>query len=137
VPRRRPWQLSSEAVTLDLLSGGRVVLGVGSGISLERSFAPFGEEMTLRRRAAMLDEGLEVVTGLWRGEPYRFHGRHYRVETVTFLPRPLQRPRIPIWVAGHWPFPKPFQRAARWDGMFVDVEGVDWRRAHSPGENPS
>jgi alkanesulfonate monooxygenase SsuD/methylene tetrahydromethanopterin reductase-like flavin-dependent oxidoreductase (luciferase family) len=124
LPRRRPWQLAGETVTLDQLSGGRLVLGVGSGIGDE--FPPFGEEGDLRRRASMLDEGLDVLTGLWRGEPFSYRGEHYRLSDVTFLPRPLQQPRIPLWVAGHWPHRRPFQRAARWDGVFVDGPGVDW-----------
>ncbi len=128
LPRRRPWQLASETVTLDHLSGGRLVLGVGSGTSVEQSFAPFGEEAELRRRAEMLDEALEVLTGLWSGQPFRHSGKHYQVRDVTFLPRPVQSPRIPIWVAATWPFRRPFRRAARWDGFFADVEGVDWTK---------
>ena len=128
LPRRRPWQLAGEAITLDHLSGGRLVLGVGSGTGLAESFGPFGEELDLRARAAMLDEGLAVLTGLWSGRPFSFTGAHYRVEGAICLPRPLQVPRIPVWVAGHWPHRRPFRRAARWDGVFVDVEGVDWLR---------
>jgi hypothetical protein len=128
LPRRRPWQVAGETATLDHLSQGRLVLGVGSGTLLERSFAPFGEEMYLRTRAAMLDEALDVLCGLWRGEPFSHHGQHYQVDDVTFLPRPVQTPRIPVWVAGNWPHRRPFRRAACWDGVFVDAEGVDWQR---------
>lgn len=126
--RRRPWQLASETVSLDQLSGGRLVLGVGSGTVIEQSFAPFAEEMNPRTRADLLDEGLDVLTGLWRGEPFHYQGHHYRIEGAAFLPRPVQQPRIPIWVAGTWPHRRPFRRAARWDGFFADVEGVDWLR---------
>jgi hypothetical protein len=126
LPRRRPWQVASEAVTLDHLSGGRLVLGVGSGTAVERSFAPFGEVLDVRTRAAMLDEALQILAGLWRGAPFSHRGVHYQVADVTFLPRPVQAPRVPVWVAGHWPHRRPFRRAARWDGVFVDVEGVDW-----------
>jgi alkanesulfonate monooxygenase SsuD/methylene tetrahydromethanopterin reductase-like flavin-dependent oxidoreductase (luciferase family) len=66
----------------------------------------------------MLDEGLEVLTGLWSGESFSFQGRHYRVDEATLLPRPVQQPRIPIWVGGTWPRKPPFRRAARWDGVF-------------------
>jgi alkanesulfonate monooxygenase SsuD/methylene tetrahydromethanopterin reductase-like flavin-dependent oxidoreductase (luciferase family) len=124
LPRRRPWQLAGETATLDQLSGGRLILGVGSGIGEE--FPPFGEEADLRRRAAMLDEGLDVLTGLWRGEPFSYRGEHYRLDDVTFLPRPVQQPRVPLWVAGHWPHRPPFRRAARWDGVFIDGPNVDW-----------
>jgi alkanesulfonate monooxygenase SsuD/methylene tetrahydromethanopterin reductase-like flavin-dependent oxidoreductase (luciferase family) len=131
LPRRRPWQLASETVTLDHLSGGRLVLGVGLGTGEARSFAPFGEEPDLRTRAAMVDESLEVLSGLWRGEPFSFEGTHYQVRDATFLPRPVQRPRVPIWVAAGWPHKRPFRRAARWDGVFVDVEGSgDWVDGH-------
>jgi len=129
LPRRRPWQVASEAATLDQLSGGRLILGVGSGTLLEQSFAPFGEEMNPRTRADLLDEGLDVLMGVWRGEPFSYHGNHYQIDDVTFLPPPIQRPRIPIWVAGTWPRRRPFRRAARFDGFFADVEGVDWTRA--------
>jgi alkanesulfonate monooxygenase SsuD/methylene tetrahydromethanopterin reductase-like flavin-dependent oxidoreductase (luciferase family) len=131
LPRRRPGQLASETVTLDHLSGGRLTLGVGSGTGLDQSFSPFGEELDLRRRAEMLDEGLNVLAGLWQGEPFRFAGAHYQVDGAQHLPRPVQRPRIPVWVAGTWPHRRPFRRAARWDGFFADVEGVDWMKGET------
>ncbi len=129
LPRRRPWQLAGEVVTLDRLSNGRVVLGVGSGIAT--SFAPFGEQEDARVRGRMLEESLDVLVGLWHGEPFTYRGEHYRVSGATFLPRPVQRPRVPIWVAGHWPHRVPFRRAARWDGLFVDGPNVDWTKGES------
>lgn len=126
LPRRRPWQLASETVTLDRLSNGRLILGVGSGTGLTQSFMPFGEEHDLRQRAQMLDEGLDVLTGLWSGQPFSYQGEHYQVQDAVFLPTPVQSPRIPIWVAGHWPHKRPFRRAARWNGFFADLVGVDW-----------
>jgi alkanesulfonate monooxygenase SsuD/methylene tetrahydromethanopterin reductase-like flavin-dependent oxidoreductase (luciferase family) len=128
LPRRRPWQLASETVTLDHLSSGRLVLGVGLGTLDSQNFAPFDEEPDLPTRGRMLDESLEVLTGLWRGRPLTHEGERYRVRAATFLPTPLGRARPPIWVAGHWPHRRPFRRAARWDGVFVDVAGVDWMR---------
>ncbi len=116
--RRRPWQVAREAVSLDLLSNGRLVFGAGSGYQ-ERDFAPFGEEYDLKIRAEKLDEGLDIVNGLWSGTPFSFHGKHYQLDTVTFLPKPLQSPRIPIWLAGGWPNRKPLRRAARWDGIYL------------------
>jgi probable F420-dependent oxidoreductase len=120
LPRRRPWKLAREAASLDNLSGGRLILGVGIGTPPEE-FARFGEEPDPRIRAEMLDEALEVLTGLWSGEPFSFHGRHYRVDEATLLPRPLQQPRIPIWVGGTWPRKPAFRRAARWDGVIPGV----------------
>jgi probable F420-dependent oxidoreductase len=117
LPRRRPWVVARQAVSLDHLSQGRSVLGVGLGI-LPEEFENLGEEGDLKARAAMLDEGLEVLAGLWRGEPFSYEGKHYRIHDAHFLPRPLQEPRIPIWVAGLWPARAPFRRAARWDGVF-------------------
>jgi probable F420-dependent oxidoreductase len=117
LPRRRPWKVAREAVSLDYLSGGRAVLGVGLGI-LAEEFQNLGDEGDLKIRAEMLDEGLQALVGLWSGEPFSFEGRHYRIQEAQFLPRPLQSPRIPIWVAGLWPAKAPFRRAARWDGVF-------------------
>jgi alkanesulfonate monooxygenase SsuD/methylene tetrahydromethanopterin reductase-like flavin-dependent oxidoreductase (luciferase family) len=120
VARRRPWKLARETVSVDRLSGGRLVLGVGLGSSGGRvpEWESFGEEENLRRRARMLDEGLEILTGLWSGRPFAFEGRHYRVRETRFLPVPAQAPRIPVWVAGTWPHRAPLRRAARWDGVF-------------------
>jgi alkanesulfonate monooxygenase SsuD/methylene tetrahydromethanopterin reductase-like flavin-dependent oxidoreductase (luciferase family) len=126
LPRRRPWQLATETATLDQLSNGRLILGVGSGSALDWSFAPFDEEMDLKTRAEMLDEGLDLLAAFWSGEPVNHDGKHYQVHDAQLLPRPVQTPRIPVWVAGTWPHPRPFRRAARWDGFFADVEGVDW-----------
>jgi alkanesulfonate monooxygenase SsuD/methylene tetrahydromethanopterin reductase-like flavin-dependent oxidoreductase (luciferase family) len=119
LPRRRPWKLARETVTLDHLSNGRLVLCVGLGDSPETSFTHFGEVTDTRQRARMLDEALDVLVGLWSGEPFQYHGDYYHVEEVVFLPRPLQIPRIPIWVGGGYPRRGPMQRAARWDGTCI------------------
>jgi alkanesulfonate monooxygenase SsuD/methylene tetrahydromethanopterin reductase-like flavin-dependent oxidoreductase (luciferase family) len=118
VPRRRPWVLARQTVTLDRLSGGRLVMGVGLGIPAETEFAAFGEETDLRVRAEKLDEGLEILSGLWSGAPFEHTGRHYRVARTCFQPTPVQQPRPKIIVAGTWPVPAPLRRAARWDGYF-------------------
>lgn len=117
VARRRPWKLARETVTLDRLCGGRLILGVGLGFPPESEFTAFGEESDARRRAEKLDEGLEVLTGLWSGEMLDFNGEHYSVSGVRFLPTPVQRPRIPVWVATMYPYRRPLRRAARWDGL--------------------
>jgi alkanesulfonate monooxygenase SsuD/methylene tetrahydromethanopterin reductase-like flavin-dependent oxidoreductase (luciferase family) len=118
VARRRPQKLARETVTLDQLSQGRLILGVGLGDTPLAEFGTFGESTDSRERARKLDEGLEVLTKLWTGEAVTFQGEHFSVRDATFLPRPVQRPRIPIWVGGHWPRERPAMRAARWDGMF-------------------
>ena len=120
-------EAARETVTLDHLSGGRLTLGVGLGWPTDPEFSRFGGDEDLRTRADMLDEGLEIITGLWSGEPFEFHGDHYDLSEVSFLPRPLQRPRIPIWVGNLWPKRRPVRRAARWDGIvpliFDDATG--------------
>ncbi len=116
LPRRRPWNVARQAATLDHLSGGRVVLGVGIGTLGTSEFSGFGEEEDLATRGAMLDEGLELMEALWSGEEVNHRGAHYRVEGVRFRPAPLQHP-LPLWVAAVWPNRKPLRRAARWQGV--------------------
>jgi alkanesulfonate monooxygenase SsuD/methylene tetrahydromethanopterin reductase-like flavin-dependent oxidoreductase (luciferase family) len=118
VSRYRPWQLASVTATLDRVSNGRVILAVGLG-AIDTGFIQFGEVTDRHTRAELLDEGLEIVTGLWRGQPFNFDGRHYHLKETTFFPPlpPVQTPRIPIWVVGAWPWPKSMRRAARYDGL--------------------
>jgi alkanesulfonate monooxygenase SsuD/methylene tetrahydromethanopterin reductase-like flavin-dependent oxidoreductase (luciferase family) len=117
LPRRRPWVVARQAVTLDHLSGGRLTLGVGLGHPPEAEFAAFGEDPDPAVRARRLDEGLAILAGLWSGEPFAHAGAAYELKRMTFLPRPVQEPRPPIWVAGYWPHRAPLRRAARWDGV--------------------
>jgi alkanesulfonate monooxygenase SsuD/methylene tetrahydromethanopterin reductase-like flavin-dependent oxidoreductase (luciferase family) len=127
LPRRRVHKLARETATLDLLSGGRLVLGVGIGGDKHGEFGPFGDVADARKRADMLDEGLERLTAYWGGE---------------FEPRPVQKPRIPVWVAARWPNKRPMRRAARWDGLFpIDqeepeqlAEMVAYVHEHRPGD---
>jgi alkanesulfonate monooxygenase SsuD/methylene tetrahydromethanopterin reductase-like flavin-dependent oxidoreductase (luciferase family) len=114
--RRRPWKLARETVTLDHLSDGRLILGVGLGLASDVDFAHFDEVTDNRQRAMQLDEALEVLVGLWTGQPFSYTGKYFQVTETTFLPRPLQTPRIPIWIGGGYPNPGALRRAARWDG---------------------
>jgi alkanesulfonate monooxygenase SsuD/methylene tetrahydromethanopterin reductase-like flavin-dependent oxidoreductase (luciferase family) len=123
--RRRPWKLAREAVSLDVLSGGRLVLPVGLGTLDDAGFGNVGEPTPARERAERLDETLAILDGLESGEPFGFEGEHYRFGPMTFLPRPVQRPRIPVWVVGAWPHERSMRRAARWDGIFVQAQGPD------------
>jgi len=118
IARRRPWKLAREAGALDHLSNGRLILGVGLGSPAEAEFQCFGEEPDDHVRAEKLDEGLSIVAGLLSGEPLIHRGKHYTVDGASFLPRPVQQPRVPIWVAGMLPSKAPLRRAARWDGVF-------------------
>jgi luciferase-like monooxygenase len=113
VARRRPWKLAREVSTLDLLSGGRVILGVGLGAPAHGEFGLFGEPSDIRVRAELLDEGLDVLAGLWTGQPFSHEGKHFTIGPVRFSPRPAQRPRVPIWVGGEFPGGSPLTRAAR------------------------
>lgn len=121
--RRRPWKLAREAMTLDHLSGGRLVLPVGLGTTDDGGFSKVGEPVERRIRAKRLDESLEILTGLWTGRPFSYEGDQYRLEEMTFLPRPVQRPRIPIWVVGAWPSKKSMDRALRYDGVLAATVG--------------
>jgi alkanesulfonate monooxygenase SsuD/methylene tetrahydromethanopterin reductase-like flavin-dependent oxidoreductase (luciferase family) len=124
--RMRPWKLASETTTLDNLSGGRVILSVGLG-AIDTGFEAFGEVTDRKTRAELLDEGLDILTGLWRGQPFSYDGKHYTIRPTEFMPPPppVQQPRIPIWVVGAWPRPKSMQRVLRYDGIMPTVIGDD------------
>jgi hypothetical protein len=134
IARRRPWKLARETVSLDRLSDGRLILGVGLGARSSAEFSVFGDEGEPLVRAAMLDEALEILEGLWRGKPFAYHGVHYQIEETIFQPKPIQSPRIPIWVGGTWPHKKPLQRAVRWDGAFLIGAGHSYVEMLAPGE---
>ena len=123
--RRRPWKVAREAQTIDVLSGGRLILPVGLGALDDQGFGAVGEPTEARVRAQLLDETLAILDGLWSGEPFGFDGEHYRFAPMTFRPTPVQRPRIPIWVVGAWPHARSMRRAARWDGIVVQALGPD------------
>jgi alkanesulfonate monooxygenase SsuD/methylene tetrahydromethanopterin reductase-like flavin-dependent oxidoreductase (luciferase family) len=119
--RRRPAKVARETATLDRLSGGRLTLGVGLGSDrFGNEFSITGEELDDRRRARMLDESLQILAAAWSGEPVHHRGEHYTVDGMRFLPRPVQRPGVPVWVAGYYGNSKPLRRAARYQG-FVPV----------------
>lgn len=135
--RRRPSKVARETVTLDHLSNGRLILGVGLGYPRDSEFEDFGEEGDDKVRADKLDEALDVIVGLWSGEPFSYSGKHFQVRECTFLPRPVQQPRIPIWIGGYWPNHRPFRRAARWDGVLPGRLSLERRRAWTPTMIPT
>jgi alkanesulfonate monooxygenase SsuD/methylene tetrahydromethanopterin reductase-like flavin-dependent oxidoreductase (luciferase family) len=117
--RRRPAKVARETATLDLLSGGRLTLGVGLGSDrFGRELSKTGEQLDDRRRGQMLDESLAILAAAWSGEPVRHRGEHYLVDDIEFWPRPVQRPGVPVWAAGFPGNVKPIRRAARLDGFF-------------------
>jgi alkanesulfonate monooxygenase SsuD/methylene tetrahydromethanopterin reductase-like flavin-dependent oxidoreductase (luciferase family) len=125
VARRRPQKLARETVTLDHLSDGRLVLGVGLGVNTGRELTRFGEEDDDRLRGDRLDEGLELLCRLWSGDEVSHHGRHFTADVVRFLPRPVQEPRIPVWVAAPTGRGRPVRRAAHYDGICTDVTAAE------------
>jgi F420-dependent oxidoreductase-like protein len=112
---RHPALLLKEAVTVDRISGGRLILGVGSGWHEPEHrmyglpFPPAGE------RVGRLEEAVQVLDALMRQERTTFHGRYYQLEDAPFEPKPLQRPRIPLLIAAHRP------RMLRLAARYADV----------------
>lgn len=144
LPRRRPVKFAREAVSVDHVSDGRLIVGVGSGAG-PWEYEYLGDEAEPVVRGAMLDEALDLLAKLWTGEPVVHQGRFYRfhgdrrpgrpeIAPTPFLPRPVQSPRIPIWVAGSWPKKPPFRRAARWDGIVPLAEGRGFGEYLTPTE---
>ena len=135
VSRRRPWKLARETASIDQLSDGRLVLPVGLGALDDAGFGKVGDATDRKTRAELLDEGLDILAGLWSGAPFSYSGKHYQIQEMQFLPPPIQRPRIPVWVVGAWPRPRSMQRVWRWDGLlpaklnddgsFADVTPAD------------
>jgi len=122
VTRRRPWKLAKECVTVDHLSNGRLILGVGLGAAEDdEGFKSVGEATDLKVRARRTDESLQIIDGLWKEKPFSFSGEHFRVDKMLMVPQPIQKPRIPIWVVGVWNKPKSMKRALAWDGFIVQT----------------
>ena len=120
--RHRPHLVANALATLDVLSDGRVIFGAGLG-GVEREFTAFGDPGDPKERAAMLDEGLDVLDRLMSGEKVTHHGDRYTVDGVTLAPLPVQRPRVPVWIGGE---AKPaLRRAARWDGWLASATPLD------------
>lgn len=137
--RRRPWKVARETVTLDHLSRGRVILGVGLGWPRFDDFERFGDEGDEKIRAERLDEGLQVLQGLWRGEPFEYVGKHFQIaQNTVFLPKPYgDKAFIPIWVGGgRWPRKRrPFRRAARFNGCYPEYHSKDGTKVANYFEN--
>jgi alkanesulfonate monooxygenase SsuD/methylene tetrahydromethanopterin reductase-like flavin-dependent oxidoreductase (luciferase family) len=119
--RRRPWKVARETVTVDRLSNGRLILPVGLGALDDGGFGKVGEPTDRKTRAELLDESLEIITGLWSGQPFAYSGKHYQLEEMTFTPPPAQSPRIPIWVVGAWPSERSMRRVLRYDGILPNI----------------
>jgi alkanesulfonate monooxygenase SsuD/methylene tetrahydromethanopterin reductase-like flavin-dependent oxidoreductase (luciferase family) len=140
--RRRPWKLAKEFATLDQLCNGRLRIGVGLG-GMDQEFSSFGEEPNKKILAKKTDEGLAIMEALHTGEPVNFDGEYFHLTNARLLPRPVQRPRIPVWVAAMLPAKPGQRRAARWDGIMPhvmpavlkegqDITGLDMRVLMAP-----
>lgn len=124
--RRRPWVLARQVTTLDRLSGGRLILGLGVGGGTYGEWEGFGEETTMRGRAALLDDGLALLEALWSGAEVDHRGSRFTVRSRPFLPRPVRPEGIPVWIGARWPPSPALRRAARWDGVFpIDLKPDD------------
>lgn len=125
VPLRRPWKLASESVALDRLSDGRLILGLGTG-AVWMGWQSFPDEVTdTKARAEMLDESIDILTLLYRRKPFDYLGRHYHLKLTLldeqhYPPKPVQQPRVPLWVVGVWPRMKSMQRVLKCDGLLAE-----------------
>lgn len=132
VPRRQPWQIANEVTALDQLSDGRMMLGAGLGNSDE--YEAFGRPYNPRELGDRFDEALDVITGLWQGEPFTYDGDHFTLEDAEVNPTPVQQPRVPILLGCWWPNKKPFDRGARWDGIMPNWPTLTGSREGPRGE---
>jgi alkanesulfonate monooxygenase SsuD/methylene tetrahydromethanopterin reductase-like flavin-dependent oxidoreductase (luciferase family) len=134
VARRRPWVLARQVTTVDHLSGGRAVLGVGLGVPPDAEYAAFGESPAPRDHGALLDEGLAIIDALWTGERVDHHGPAHHLDGVRFAPVPRQRPRVPVWSACSLPSRAGIRRASRWDGVAPVYATQEEFRSATPSE---
>lgn len=134
VPLRRPWKVASESVALDRLSDGRLILGLGAG-AVWMGWQGFPDEVTdTRARAEMLDETIDILTLLYQRKPFDYAGKHFHlkltlVDEMHYPPRPVQEPRIPLWVVGLWPHPKSMQRVLKCDGVVLEKRTAEGQAA--------
>jgi len=130
VPLRRPWKLASESVALDHLSAGRMTLGLGTG-AVWMGWQSFPDEVTdTRARAEMLDETIDILTLLYQRKQFDYDGKHYHLkltlmDEMHYPPKPVQQPRIPLWVVGIWPRKKSMARILKCDGLLPEKRGPE------------
>ena len=123
ITRRRPIKLARETLSLDHLSNGRLVLGLGLGVDHSGELSKFGEEVDPVIRGRRLDEGVELLRRLWSGQTVDFQGDHFVAHDVTVVPPAGRPPTIPMWFAARGGARRPVRRAARYEGLFpVDID---------------
>jgi alkanesulfonate monooxygenase SsuD/methylene tetrahydromethanopterin reductase-like flavin-dependent oxidoreductase (luciferase family) len=130
LPRYTPHVLARTLIALDILSQGRVILGAGAGVDFD--FTPVDPATNPRRRAALLDETLDILGALLAGVPVTYHGQHYTFDNVQLVPGPVQQPRIPIWIGGD--SPPAYRRAARWDGWVIGTVDEQQKITMTPAQ---
>ncbi len=129
--RMRPWRVAMQALTLDRLSGGRLILSVGLGAP-DSGFHKFGEVVDRKTRAELVDESLDILFGLWTGDSaFSYSGKHYQItdEAIFSFPEPaVQKPHIKVWMVGAWRFEKSMNRVLRCNGFLPAL--LDANRQH-------
>jgi hypothetical protein len=124
-PLRQPWKLASESVALDRLSNGRLILGLGTG-AVWMGWQSFPDVVTDNRsRAEMLDETIDILTLLYQRKQFDYDGKHFHLkltlmDEMHYPSKPVQQPRIPLWIVGIWPKRKSMQRVLKCDGVLVE-----------------
>jgi alkanesulfonate monooxygenase SsuD/methylene tetrahydromethanopterin reductase-like flavin-dependent oxidoreductase (luciferase family) len=134
VPLRRPWKIASESLALDLLSNGRLILGLGTGATWMGWQGFPGEVTQPRARAEMLDETIDILSLMFQRQPFDYAGKHYQVKLTSldeqyYPPKPAQRPRIPLWAPVIWPREPSRQRILKCDGLFAEKWSADGKPA--------
>ncbi|GAA1875036.1 LLM class flavin-dependent oxidoreductase [Myceligenerans crystallogenes] len=127
-PRHRPWEFAQRALTVDHLSGGRLVLPVGVGVLDDGGFASVpGQPTSLKERAQLLDDVLTYLDESWKGAPFEFRGKQIEAGEMVF-PSPPVNGRIPVWPVGVWDAERPpvknLERTLRWDGIVTQNRGT-------------
>lgn len=153
LPRHRPWELAQRALTVDHISGGRLVLPVGVGVTDDQGFTSVpGQATGLRERAELLDDVLAYLAQSWTGEPFAFDGTHLHAGEMVFPQKPVNG-TIPVWPVGVWDAARPpvrnLLRTLRWDGVVTQNRGTadepgpadvaalaEWLRAHAAEAGP-
>jgi hypothetical protein len=130
MPLRRPWKVASESLALDHLSDGRLILGLGAG-AVWMGWKSFPDEVTdTRLRTEMLDESIDILTLLYQRKQFDYDGKYYHLKLTLldeqhYPPKPVQQPRIPLWVVGIWPKKKSMRRVLKCDGVIVEKSGEE------------
>jgi probable F420-dependent oxidoreductase len=120
LPLHHPVRLAEDVITLDLVSKGRIILGVGVGYQAA-DFRAFNVPM--EHRVALFEEGVEIIRQCWSGEAFSFHGAHYTLENVQIRPRPFQQPSPPLWIGAS--VPAAVRRAGRLADAFVSTPSTN------------